>query len=150
MAVNPPSTGISAPVTKPDASEARYNTAPISSSGMPYLFIGVFLVGFIEPLIPEQLVVQLVGSNTIQANLLASIIGAFMYFSTLTEVPIMQALMEKGMNQGPALTLLLAGPSLSLPAMLVVRKVLGNKKTVAYITIVVAYSSIAGFIFGMI
>ena len=125
-------------------------TWSISKLLIPYLFIGVFLVGFIEPLIPEQLIVQLVGSNTIQANLLASILGAFMYFSTLTEVPIMQALMEKGMNQGPALTLLLAGPSLSLPAMLVIRKVLGNKKTVAYITIVVAYSSIAGFIFGMV
>ena len=125
-------------------------TWSISKLLIPYLFIGVFIVGFIEPLIPEQLIVQWVGSNTIQANVLASVFGAFMYFSTLTEVPIMQALIAKGMNQGPALSLLLAGPSLSLPAMLVIRSVLGNKKTLAYIVIVVIYSSIAGLIFGMI
>ncbi|MFH1239938.1 MAG: permease [Candidatus Diapherotrites archaeon] len=125
-------------------------TWSISKLLIPYLFIGVFLVGFIEPLLPEQLIVQWVGSNTIQANLLASIFGAFMYFSTLTEVPIMQALITKGMSPGPALSLLLAGPSLSLPAMLVIRQILGNKKTIAYVTIVVIYSSVAGLIFGMI
>ncbi len=125
-------------------------TWSISKLLIPYLFIGVFLVGFIEPLIPEQVIVQLVGSNNIQANLLAALFGAFMYFSTLTEVPIMQTLIAKGMHQGPVLTLLLAGPSLSLPAMLVIRSVLGNKKTVAYIAIVIVYSSIAGLIFGMI
>ncbi|MEM4327126.1 MAG: permease, partial [Candidatus Diapherotrites archaeon] len=122
----------------------------ISKLLIPYLFIGVFIVGFIQPLIPEQLVIQLVGSNTIQANLLASIFGAFMYFSTLTEVPIMQLLIAKGMNQGPALAMLLAGPSLSLPAMLVIRQVLGNKKTIAYVAIVIIYSAIAGLIFGML
>jgi len=71
-----------------------------------------------------------------------------MYFSTLTEVPIMQALIGKGMHFGPALSLLLAGPSLSLPAMLVIKSVLGNKKTLAYIALVVFFSSVAGFIFG--
>ena len=125
-------------------------TWSISKLLIPYLFIGVFIVGFIMPLIPEKLIIQWVGSNTIQANFLASVFGAFMYFSTLTEVPIMQALIAKGMNQGPALSLLLAGPSLSLPAMLVIRSILGNKKTIAYIAIVVIYSSIAGLIFGMI
>jgi hypothetical protein len=130
--------------------EWLFETWSISKLLIPYLFIGVFLVGFIEPLIPEQLIVQWVGSNTMQANILASVFGAFMYFSTLTEVPIMQALIAKGMNQGPALALLLAGPSLSLPAMLVIRSVLGNKKTLAYVAIVVVYSSIAGLIFGMI
>ncbi len=125
-------------------------TWSISKLLIPYLFIGVFVVGFIMPLIPEELIVQWVGSNTIQANLLASVFGALMYFSTLTEVPIMQALIAKGMNQGPALSLLLAGPSLSLPAMLVIRQVLGNKKTLAYIAIVVVYSSIAGMVFGAI
>jgi len=125
-------------------------TWSISKLLIPYLFIGVFIVGFIMPLIPEELIIQWVGTNTIQANLLASIFGAFMYFSTLTEVPIMQALIAKGMNQGPALALLLAGPSLSLPAMLVIRSILGNKKTIAYVAIVVIYSSIAGLIFGMI
>ncbi len=125
-------------------------TWSISKLLIPYLFIGVFIVGFIEPIIPKQLIVEWVGSNTFQANVLASIFGVFMYFSTLTEVPIMQALIAKGMNQGPALSLLLAGPSLSLPAMLVIKSVLGNKKTIAYIAIVVIYSSIAGLIFGMI
>ena len=125
-------------------------TWSISKLLIPYLFIGVFIVGFIEPLIPEQLIVQWVGSNTFQANLIASLFGALMYFSTLTEVPIMQALMAKGMSSGPALSLLLAGPSLSLPAMLVIRSVLGNKKTIAYIFLVVIYSSVAGLIFGMI
>ena len=122
----------------------------ISKLLVPYLFVGVFIIGFIEPLIPEQLIVQWVGSNTIQANLLASLFGALMYFSTLTEIPIMQALIAKGMHQGPALALLLAGPSLSLPAILVIKGVLGNKKTLAYVLIVVIYSSIAGLIFGMI
>lgn len=122
----------------------------ISKLLLPYLFIGVFIVGFIMPLIPEEIIIRWVGSNTIQANIIASIFGAFMYFSTLTEVPIMQALIAKGMNQGPALALLLSGPSLSLPAMLVIRSVLGTKKTIAYVTIVVIYSAIAGLIFGMI
>ena len=125
-------------------------TWSISKLLIPYLFIGVFLVGFIQPLIPAELVAGLVGSNSIQSNIIASMFGAFMYFSTLTEVPIMQALIEKGMHSGPALSLLLAGPSLSLPAMLVIRSVLGNKKTLAYVAIVVVYSSIAGLIFGMI
>ncbi len=122
----------------------------VSKLLLPYLFVGVFIIGFIEPLIPEQLIVDLVGSNTIQANLIAAIFGAFMYFSTLTEVPIMQALIAKGMAAGPALTLLLAGPSLSLPAMIVIRQVLGNKKTIAYVIIVIIYSAIAGLIFGFI
>lgn len=122
----------------------------VSKLLIPYLFVGVFLIGFIEPLLPEQLIIDLVGSNTLQANLIASIFGAFMYFSTLTEVPIMQALISKGMAQGPALALLLTGPSLSLPAMLVIRQVLGNKKTIVYAIIIIIYSSIAGLLFGFI
>ncbi|MEM5797924.1 MAG: permease [Candidatus Aenigmatarchaeota archaeon] len=90
----------------------------------------------------------LVGSNTIFGNIIASIFGAFMYFSTLTEIPIVQALIAKGMASGPALALLLAGPSLSLPNMLVIRKVLGTKKTAAYVSIVIIYATIAGLIFG--
>lgn len=125
-------------------------TWSISKLLIPYLFIGVFVIGFISPLIPESLIVEWVGSNSFQANIIASLFGALMYFSTLTEVPIMQALIEKGMHSGPSLALLLAGPSLSLPAMLVIKSILGNKKTIAYIAIVVFYSSIAGFIFGLI
>jgi len=117
---------------------------------IPLLFIGVFIAGFIMPLLPQALVENLVGQNTIVGNIVASIFGAFMYFSTLTEIPILQALIAKGMHSGPALALLLAGPSLSLPNMLVVRKVLGTKKTAVYVGLVVVYSTIAGLIFGLI
>lgn len=116
---------------------------------LPLLFIGVFIAGFIMPLLPETLIQNLVGQNTVLGNLIASVFGAFMYFSTLTEIPILQALMAKGMATGPALALLLAGPSLSLPNMLVVRRVLGNKKTAVYVLLVIVYSTIAGLIFGM-
>ncbi len=115
---------------------------------LPLLFAGVFIAGFIMPLLPEEIITNLVGNNTIIGNLIASIFGAFMYFSTLTEIPILQALIAKGMHSGPALALLLAGPSLSLPNMLVVRGVLGTKKTAAYVGLVILYSTIAGLIFG--
>ena len=120
-----------------------------SKTLIPLLFIGVFAAGFIMPLIPDEIIVNLVGSNTLLGNLIASVFGAFMYFSTLTEIPILEGFMAKGMHDGPALALLLGGPSLSIPNMLVIRKILGNKKTAAYIILVVAYSTIAGFIFGM-
>lgn len=115
---------------------------------LPILFIGVFMAGFIMPFLPQELIEKIVGSNSITGNLVASVFGAFMYFSTLTEIPILQALIAKGMHQGPALALLLAGPSLSLPNMLVVRKVLGAKKTAVYVLLVIFYSTIAGLIFG--
>lgn len=115
---------------------------------LPILFIGVFVAGFIMPFLPEELITKIAGSNSLTGNLVASIFGAFMYFSTLTEIPILQALIAKGMSQGPALALLLAGPSLSLPNMLVVRRVLGNKKTAVYVLLVIFYSTIAGLIFG--
>ena len=117
---------------------------------LPLLFIGVFIAGFIMPLLPQTIIERFVGQNNIIGNLIASIFGAFMYFSTLTEIPILQALIAKGMASGPALALLLAGPSLSLPNMLVIRKVLGNKKTAVYVFLVVVYSTIAGLIFGYI
>lgn len=115
---------------------------------IPYLFIGVFIAGFIMPLLPREIIEAYVGNNSVTGNLIASIFGAFMYFSTLTEIPILQAFMAKGMAKGPALALLLAGPSLSLPNMLVIRKVLGNRKTAVYVTLVVLYSTSAGLIFG--
>ena len=117
---------------------------------LPLLFIGVFIAGFIMPLLPETLIQSLVGSNSLFGNLVASIFGAFMYFSTLTEIPILQALIAKGMASGPALALLLAGPSLSLPNMLIIRKVLGTKKTVVYVSLVIIYSTIAGLLFGLL
>jgi len=117
---------------------------------IPLLFIGVFIAGFIMPLLPQQLIEGVFGRNNIFGNLVASIFGAFMYFSTLTEIPILQALIAKGMASGPALALLLSGPSLSLPSMMVIRKVLGTKKTAVYVLIVIIYSTIAGLIFGLL
>ena len=117
---------------------------------LPLLFIGVFVAGFIMPLLPQSLIENSVGQNNLIGNLIASVFGAFMYFSTLTEIPIVHALIAKGMASGPALALLLSGPSLSLPNMLVIRKVLGTKKTAVYVLIVIIYSIIAGLIFGLL
>lgn len=117
---------------------------------LPLLFAGVFVAGFIMPLLPETIITNLVGSNTVIGNFIASIFGAFMYFSTLTEIPILQALIAKGMHSGPALALLLAGPSLSLPNMLVVHGVIGTKKTAVYVGLVVVYATIGGLLFGSI
>ena len=115
---------------------------------LPLLFIGVFVAGFIMPLLPEEVITNLVGKNSVVGNLIASIFGAFMYFSTLTEIPIVQAFMSKGMADGPALALLLSGPSLSLPSMLVIRKILGTKKTLVYALLVILSSTAAGLAFG--
>lgn len=121
----------------------------------PLLFGGVLVAGLLlgrpegaEGLIPSRWVSDLVGGNSLEANFFAAIVGAFMYFATLTEVPILQGLIGAGMGKGPALALLLAGPALSLPNMLVIRSVLGNWKTVVYVTLVVVVSTVAGLIFG--
>ncbi len=122
----------------------------------PLLFIGILIAGFLlgrpghEALIPEQYIAGLVGGNSLGANVFAALAGALMYFATLTEVPIMQGLIGAGMGQGPALALLLAGPSLSLPAMFVIHGELGTKKTATYIAIVVVISSLAGMLYGTI
>jgi uncharacterized protein len=121
---------------------------------LPLLLFGVMVAGLLlgrpghEGLIPSEWVGRAVGGNSIGANLFASVAGAFMYFATLTEVPILQGLLGSGMGQGPALALLLAGPSLSLPAMLVLHSLIGLKKTVIYIVLVVVMSTIAGVLFG--
>jgi uncharacterized membrane protein YraQ (UPF0718 family) len=91
-----------------------------------------------------------VGGNSLAANLLASVVGAFMYFATLTEVPIVQGLIGSGMGKGPALALLLAGPALSLPSMLVIRSVIGTKKTIVFASLVVVLATITGLVFGAI
>jgi len=101
-----------------------------------------------EALIPGAWVAGLVGGNSLFANFFASIVGAFMYFATLTEVPILQGLIGAGMGKGPALALLLAGPALSLPNMLVIRSILGTKKTLVYTSLVIILSTAAGVIFG--
>ncbi|MBI9107001.1 MAG: permease [Spirochaetales bacterium] len=122
----------------------------------PYLFFGVLVAGFLlgrpnhDALIPTSWVASLVGGNSVLSNFIASISGAFMYFATLTEVPILQGLIGAGMGKGPALALLLAGPSLSLPSMLVIGGELGFKKTAVYVVLVVVLSTLAGWIFGII
>jgi hypothetical protein len=122
----------------------------------PLLFIGIALAGFFlgrpgeEGLIPSRWIVALVGGNSIRANFLASLLGAFMYFSTLTEVPIVQGLIGNGMGTGPALTLLLAGPALSLANMIAIQDVLGTMKTVTYVSLVVVMATISGLIYGAI
>ncbi|HOL67613.1 MAG TPA: permease [bacterium] len=120
----------------------------------PLLFAGVFVAGILlgrpghEGLIASRLVMFLVGGNSLRANFFASIVGAFMYFATLTEVPILQGLLGSGMGNGPALALLLAGPALSLPSMLVLRSIMGTKKTVVYVTLVVVMATVTGLVFG--
>ncbi len=123
---------------------------------LPLLLAGVFVAGFLlgrpgnEGIIPNTWVYTAVGGNSIRANFLASIVGAFMYFATLTEVPILQGLIGSGMGKGPALALLLAGPALSLPSMIVLNTILGMKKTAIYIILVVIMSTITGILFGYI
>lgn len=124
---------------------------------LPLLFVGVLVAGFLmgrpnmdSGIIPARYITHLVGGNSIQANLLASVSGALMYFATLTEVPILQGLLGSGMGKGPALALLLAGPALSLPNMLVIRSVIGTKKTLTYIVLVVIMATVTGVVFGAI
>ena len=125
---------------------------------LPLLAIGVITAGFllgsthdgktIAGIIPNEWIVWLVGGNSIFSNFFASVVGAFMYFATLTEVPILQGLIASGMGKGPALALLLAGPALSLPSMLVINSVMGFKKTFVFVSLVCILSTIAGILFG--
>ncbi|MEJ2715731.1 MAG: permease [Deltaproteobacteria bacterium] len=122
----------------------------------PLLFIGVLIAGLLlgrpgsQGLIPENWIAWALGGNSIKANLFASVAGAFMYFATLTEVPIVQGLLGSGMGKGPALALLLAGPALSLPNMLVIRSVMGTKKTLVFVALVCVMATISGLLFGAI
>lgn len=122
---------------------------------MPLLGAGVLVAGFLlgsqnnnNGIIPNEWIANLVGGNSLFSNFFASITGAFMYFATLTEIPILQGLINSGMGKGPALALLLAGPALSLPNMLVIRGVIGTQKTVVYVTLVVVMATVSGLIYG--
>ena len=121
---------------------------------LPLLFWGVLVAGALlgrpdhEGLIPSGWIAGLVGGNSLGANLFASVVGAFMYFATLTEVPILQGLLGAGMGKGPALALLLSGPALSLPNMLVIRSVMGTKKTVVFVSLVILMATLSGLIYG--
>ncbi|MFH1396964.1 MAG: permease [Candidatus Omnitrophota bacterium] len=123
---------------------------------LPLLLGGVLISGFLlgrvghEGVIPSRFVEALVGGNSFRANFFSSIVAAFMYFVTLTEVPILQGLIGSGMGKGPALALLLAGPALSLPSMLVIRGIIGTKKTIMYVGLVIIMATISGMIFGAI
>ena len=124
---------------------------------LPLLAAGVLVAGFLlgspeggQGIIPSQWISGLVGGNSVFSNFFASIVGAFMYFATLTEVPILQGLIANGMGKGPALALLLAGPALSLPNMLVIRSVIGTQKTIVFVILVVIMATITGLIFGYI
>ncbi len=122
---------------------------------LPLLLFGVLIAGALlgrpgqEGFIPSDWVEKAVGGNSFTSNLFASVAGAFMYFATLTEVPILQGLIGAGMGKGPALALLLAGPALSLPNMLVIRSVMGTQKTIVFITLVIAMATLSGFLFGI-
>jgi len=125
-----------------------YATWDFAKLMVPILFGGVFLVGFISAFIPEKQVATLVGDNSLFSNLSASVIGALFYFATLTEIPITEMLMKLGMAKGPALALLLAGPALSLPSMIIIRSIMGTKKALVFIGLVVVMATITGIIFG--
>ncbi|MFO7979804.1 MAG: permease [Candidatus Aminicenantes bacterium] len=139
---------------KEELKEWTFSTWVFTKQIFPLLFAGVLVAGFFlgrpgyEGIIPSEWIVRLVGGNSLGANLFASVAGALMYFATLTEVPILQGLLGAGMGQGPALALLLAGPALSLPNMLVIRSVIGTKKTLAFIALVVIMATITGMIYG--
>jgi len=142
----------------PDNKEWAFSAWDFTKQIMPLLAIGVLAAGFLlgsthddtamAGIIPNEWVANLVGGNSFFSNFFASIVGAFMYFATLTEVPILQGLIAAGMGKGPALALLLAGPSLSLPNILVIRGVIGTQKTLVYVGLVIVMATISGLIYG--
>jgi len=144
----------------PDNREWTLSSWGFAKQILPLLAIGVVTAGFllgsvhdgtsIAGIIPAHWIQNLVGGNSLFSNLFASVVGAFMYFATLTEVPILQGLIASGMGKGPALALLLAGPSLSLPNMLVIRGVLGTQKTIVYVSLVIIMATVSGIIYGSV
>jgi len=142
-------------IRKPgEASEWWSQSWALAKQMLPLLLIGVVAAGLLlgrpghEGLIPSKWISSAVGGNSVGSNLFASVAGAFMYFATLTEVPILQGLIGNGMGRGPALALLLAGPALSLPNMLVIRSIMGTRRTLVYVALVVVIATVSGIIFG--
>ncbi len=135
-------------LNKDEFMEWMGNTWTFSKLLIPLLFGGVLIVGFLGALVPEKQVAALVGGNSLMANLVASVVGCLFYFATLTEIPILETLMRNGMGSGPALALLLAGPALSIPSILVIRSIIGNTKTFVFIALVVVMSTFVGMGYG--
>ena len=140
-----------------EPSEWMSSTWGFTKQILPLLGAGVLVAGFLlgsptggQGIIPNEWIATLVGGNSIFSNLFASVVGAFMYFATLTEVPILQGLLASGMGKGPALALLLAGPALSLPNMLVIRSVIGTQKTVVFVSLVIVMATITGLLYGLL
>ncbi len=125
-----------------------YQTWDLAKKILPILLVGIFIAGMFKVIIPQHVVEHLVGGNGLRANLIAALFGAFMYFSTLMEVPVLRALMDLGMGKGPALTMLLADPALSLPSTIVLIRIIGWKKALVYNFLVVIMATITGMIFG--
>ena len=151
--------GLSIVISRTDGEPQEWMSASwdFAKQILPLLAAGVLVAGLLlgspeggEGLIPNQWISMLVGGNSLFSNFFASIVGAFMYFATLTEVPILQGLIANGMGKGPALALLLAGPALSLPNMLVIRSVMGTKKTVVFVTLVVVMATVTGLTYGFL
>jgi len=124
------------------------NTWSFAKLLLPLLFGGVLIVGFLGALLPDKQVAALVGDNSVWSNLVASVIGCLFYFATLTEIPILEALLKNGMATGPALALLLAGPALSIPSILVIRSIVGTRKTAVFCVLVVVMATVAGLCYG--
>ncbi len=134
-----------------------FSTWVFAQQILPMLFAGVLVAGFLlgrpnidRGIIPSSFIASLVGGNSLFANFFAAVSGAFMYFATLTEVPILQGLIGSGMGKGPALALLLSGPAVSLPSMLVLRSVMGMKKTLTYVGLVIILSTMVGWLYGLL
>lgn len=115
---------------------------------LPYLFVGIFIAGFIGVVVPESVINTVIGGNRFLSNLIASLFGSTMYFATLTEVPIIERFMAMGMGKGPALALFLSGYTLSLPNILALFSIIGKKRTIVYLVLVVMYSTLTGYIYG--
>lgn len=131
-----------------EVSQWMGQTWDFAKSIIPLLFGGVLITGFVSALIPEEMVARWVGGDSFQANMVASVIGAMWYFATLTEIPILEALLGLGMGRGPALTLLLAGPALSVPSIAVIYSVVGFKKTAVFVLLTIVMSAMVGMAFG--
>ncbi|MBU8869388.1 MAG: permease [Gemmatimonadales bacterium] len=148
--------GLATGLTREENSEWVAASWGFAKQIMPLLLIGVLVSGMLlgrpghEGLIPSAWIAGTVGGNSLLSNVIASASGAFMYFATMTEVPILQGLLGAGMGQGPALALMLAGPAVSLPSILVMRSIMGDRKTAVFILLVIVMSSFTGWIFGSI